>query len=354
MDKNPLIPQSYQNLHKKIRDRLKMKRRDFFNVCYGLMGLSTVLVSCNTKNSNTKLVRLGYQNSGDLIAHQKKVMEKRLAPLGVNVQWSLFLSGPPLLEALDAGSIDLGPTGETPPIFAQAAGSKLVYLANIPGLTAQAKAIIVPKDSAIRTLTDLKGKKVAYARGTALTYFLVKALEEVGLKLSDIKPVNLTTIDGRSAFLNKTVDAFVASDPSLLQLQQKTSIRILRDGTGIETPGGYYLASREFATNNPDVVKAILEEYYKVGQWTNNNRREAAEIIAPKIKVDVPTMEQLLSRRDFDMKPITEEVINAQQQVADLLYDLKIIPKQVDVRLGTLTPTEYAAITPNIISKKAH
>ncbi|MEH1917794.1 LLM class flavin-dependent oxidoreductase [Nostoc sp.] len=132
------------------------------------------------------------QRDGDLIAHEKKVMEKRLAPLGVDVQWSLFVSGPPLLEALDTGSIDLGPTGETPPIFAQAAGSKLVYLVNIPGLTAEAKAIIVPKDSSIRTLTDLKGKKVAFARGTALTYFLVKALEEVGLKLSDIKPVNLT------------------------------------------------------------------------------------------------------------------------------------------------------------------
>ncbi|MEH1955487.1 aliphatic sulfonate ABC transporter substrate-binding protein [Nostoc sp.] len=343
---------SNPHLYNNLGNHSKMSRRDFFNACYGLMGLSTALVSCNTKNSNTRLVRLGYQNSGDLIAHEKKVIEKRLAPLGVDVQWSLFVSGPPLLEALDTGSIDLGPTGETPPIFAQASGSKLVYLVNIPGLTAEAKAIIVPKDSSIRTLTDLKGKKVAFARGTALTYFLVKALEEVGLKLSDIKPVNLTTIDGRSAFLNKTVDAFVASDPSLLQLQRETSIRVLRDGKGIETPGGYYLASREFATNNPDLLKAILEEYYKVGQWTNNNRREAAAIIAPKTKVDPSMMELLLTRRNFDMKPITEQVISAQQQVADLLYQLKIIPKQVDVRLGTLSPTEYAAITPNIISSK--
>ena len=135
--------------------------------------------------------------------------------------------------------------------------------------------------------------------------------------------------------MNKTVDAFVASDPSLLQLQRETSIRVLRDGKGIETPGGYYLASREFATNNPDLLKAILEEYYKVGQWTNNNRREAAAIIAPKTKVDPSMMELLLTRRNFDM-----------------MYQLKIIPKQVDVRLGTLSPTEYAAITPNIISSK--
>ena len=318
------------------------------------MAISTALASCNTKNSSTRLVRLGYQNSGDLIAHEKKVMEKRLTSLGVGVQWSLFISGPPLLEALDVGSIDLGPTGETPPIFAQASGSNLVYLANIPGLTAEAKAIVVPNDSPIRTLADLKDKKVAYARGTALTYFLVKALEEVGLKLSDIKSVNLTTIDGRSAFLNKTVDAFVASDPALLQLQKESNIHILRDGKGIDTPGGYYLASREFAKNNLELLKAILEEYYNVGQWTNNNRHEAAQILAPKLKIDIPTMELLLTRRNFDMKPITEEVISAQQQVADLLYQLKIIPKQVNVSLGILTPEQYAAITPDAVRNKLH
>ncbi|MEH2468420.1 hypothetical protein [Nostoc sp.] len=100
------------------------------------------------------------------------------------------------------------------------------------------------------------------------------------------------------------------------------------------------MASREFAKNNLELLKAILEEYYNVGQWTNNKRHEAAQILAPKLKIDIPTMELLLTRRNFDMKPITEEVISAQQQVADLLYQLKIIPKQVNVSLGILTPEQ--------------
>ncbi|MEH2448379.1 MAG: hypothetical protein V7K18_22165 [Nostoc sp.] len=174
------------------------------------------------------------------------------------------------------------------------------------------------------------------------------------LKLSDIKSVNLTTPDGRSAFLNKSVDAFVASDPALLQLQKESNIRTLRDGKGIDTPGGYYLASREFVKNNLELLKAILEEYYNVGQRTNNNRHEAAQILAPKLKIDIPTMELLLTRRNFDMKPITKEVISAQQQVADLLYQLKIIPKQVNVSLGILTPEQYAAITPDAVRNKLH
>jgi len=315
------------------------------------MAFSTALASCSTTKNSTRVVRLGYQTSGDL-AHEKGVIEKRLNPQRVDVQWTQFISGPPLLEALNVGSIDLGPTGETPPIFAQAAGTNLVYLVNMPASSGDGEAIIVPKDSPIRTMADLKGKKVAYARGTALTYFLVKALEEVGLKFSDIQPVNLTIADGRSAFLNKTVDAFVAIDPSLLQFQREGSIRVLRNAKGIKTPGSYYLASRDFATNNPELLKAILEEYYKVGQWANNNRHEAAKILAPKIKVDVPTMELLLTRRSFNMKPITEAVISAQQQVADLLYQLKIVPKQVDIRLATLTPEQYVAITPDAVKRE--
>ncbi|MEH2053440.1 hypothetical protein [Nostoc sp.] len=96
-----------------------------------------------------------------------------------------------------------------------------------------------------------------------------------------------------------------------------------------------------------------MSEYYEVGEWANKNRRAAAEILAPKVKTDVDTMELTLARRKYDMKPITEEVINAQQKVADLLYQLKVVPKPVDVRGATLTTQEYAAITPDAVRNKA-
>ena len=222
-----------------------------------------------------------------------------------HVTWFQFVSGLPLLEALNVGSIDLGPAGETPPIFAQAAGTNLVYVVNTPPGTGEGSAIIVLKDSPIKTLTDLKGKKVAYSRGTAQTFFVVKAL---------------TTVN---------------------------------NAQGIDTPGGYYLASRDFTTNNAFFLKAILEEYYQVGQWANKNRRAAAEILAPKVKTDVDTMELTLTRRSYDMRPITEKVISAQQKVADLLYQLKVVPKPVDIREAVLTSQQYAAITPDAVMNKA-
>ncbi|MHC5830780.1 MAG: PhnD/SsuA/transferrin family substrate-binding protein, partial [Nostoc sp.] len=109
------------------------------------------------------------------LTHEQGVIEKRLAPQGIGVTWSQFVSGPPLLEALNVGSIDMGPTGETPPIFAQAAGTNLIYVVNTPPGNGEGSAIIVLKDSPIQTLAGLKGKKVAYSRGTAQTYFVVKA-----------------------------------------------------------------------------------------------------------------------------------------------------------------------------------
>ncbi len=352
-----------------------IKRRNLLYAFYGLVSFTT-LVSCginngstgsrSTNNSsanssnngtsnskgNTKLIRLGYQVSGDL-AHEKGVIEKRLAPQGVDVTWFQFVSGPPLLEALNVGSIDLGPAGETPPIFAQAAGTNLVYVVNTPPGTGEGSAIIVLKNSPIKTLADLKGKKVAYSRGTAQTFFVVKALEGVGLTINDINSVNLPVADGRAAFLNRTVDAFTEGDPNLIKLQRSGSIRILRNAQGIDTPGGYYLASRDFTTNNAFFLKAILEEYYQVGQWANKNRRAAAEILAPKVKTDVDTMELTLTRRNYDMRPITEKVISAQQKVADLLYQLKIVPKPVDIREAVLTSQQYAAITPDAVMNKA-
>ncbi|MBD2414304.1 hypothetical protein FACHB389_14270 [Nostoc calcicola FACHB-389] len=347
--------------------KYSISRRDLLYAFYGLVSFTT-LASCGTNkasignsnasntniksSSSTKVVRLGYQVSGDL-THEKGAIEKRLAPQGIGVNWYQFVSGPPLLEALNVGSIDMGPTGETPPIFAQAAGTNLIYVVNTPPGTGEGSAIIVLKDSAIKTLADIKGKKVAYSRGTAQTFFVVKALEQVGLTISDIESVNLPVADGRAAFLNKTVDAFVEGDPNLIKLQREGSIRILRNAQGINTPGGYYLASRDFATNNADLLKAILSEYYQIGQWANKNRRAAAEILAPKVKTDVDTMELTLTRRKYDMRPITEEVINAQQKVADLLYQLKVVPKLVDIRGATLTAQQYAAITPDVIRNKA-
>ncbi|PTT82082.1 sulfonate ABC transporter substrate-binding protein, partial [Pelomonas sp. HMWF004] len=163
--------------------------------------------------AQTTTLRIGFQKSASLLTLQKSTgsLEKRLAPLGVSVKWVEFPAGPQLLEGLNVGAVDVGFVGEAPPIFAQAAGAKFVYIGFDPAAP-EAEAIVVPKDSAIKSVAELKGKKVALNKGSNVHYLLVKALEQAGLKYTDIQPVFLPPADARAAFERGAVDAWVIWD----------------------------------------------------------------------------------------------------------------------------------------------
>jgi sulfonate transport system substrate-binding protein len=193
-------------------------------------------------------------------------LEKRLAPLGVKVKWAEFPGGPQLLEALNVGSVDLGTTGETPPIFAQAAGADLLYLANEPAAP-EGEAIVVGKDSPIRSVKDLKGKRVALNKGSNVHYLLVRALEKAGLKYEDITPVFLNPADGRAAFQQGSVDAWVIWDPFLAAAEKQLNARPLADGKGIVNNTQFYLARKPYVASNPKVIKVVLEELQRLDAW---------------------------------------------------------------------------------------
>ncbi|MBE9208212.1 sulfonate ABC transporter substrate-binding protein [Nostoc sp. LEGE 06077] len=326
----------------------------------GIFTISTTLVSCSVdtpKSENkavgftTKVVHLGYQSSGDLV-RLKGVIEKRLQPLGVTVDWAQFAAGPQLMEAMNVGRVDIGSVGETPPIFAQAAGTELVYIAsNKPG-TGQNSGIIVPKDSPIKTLADLKGKKVVFQKGSASHYLLIKALEEVGLKYSDIQPISLPPTEARAAFIQGKIEAWVTWDPYLASAQKVANARVLRNASGIATQGGYYMASRKFATENPELVRVILEEINNVGKWAEQNTAEVVKITAPHLKLDEDILTTMIKRRTYGLRPITPEIMEGQQKIADLFAQEKVIPKPIDVKAATLTTEQYAAITPKTISQR--
>ncbi len=142
-----------------------------------------------------KVVHIGFQKYGKLVLLKSKAtLEGKLKALGYTVAWTEFPSGPPLLEAINAGAIDFGNTGESPPIFAQAAGIPFVYVAYEPPAP-KGEAILVPKDSTLKTVADLKGKKVAFNKGANVHYLVVKALEKAGVKYSEIEPVFLAPAD---------------------------------------------------------------------------------------------------------------------------------------------------------------
>ena len=287
-------------------------------------------------------LRIGYQKSASLFVLQKAqgTLEKKLAPLGFGVKWVEFPAGPQLLEGLNVGAVDVGYVGEAPPIFAQAAGAKFVYFGYDPAAP-RAEAILVTKDSPIKSVADLKGKKVALNKGSNVHYLLVKQLEKNGLKFSDIQPVYLAPADGRAAFESKNVDAWVIWDPFQAAAEKATGARVLADGTGGTTDVvnnyQFYLGERGFVKNNPKVIDALFADSVEQGIWLKKNLRQAAEQIAPLQGLPVDVVELALRRYEFNVKPITPAVAAGQQQIADTFFALKLIPKPIKVGDAVVT-----------------
>lgn len=291
----------------------------------------------NSITAPSKVIRIGYQKYGTMnILKARGSLEERLKPEKVSVQWTQFPGGPQMLEALNAGSLDFGHTGEAPPIFAQAANAPLVYAAHEPA-NPKGEAILVPKDSPIKDVAGLKGKKVVLNKGSNVHYLLVEALKAAGLKYSDIQPIYLPPADARAAFEKGSVNAWVIWDPFLAVAQRATGARILKDGEGLVSNFEFYLAAKPFADQQPDHIKAILEELQKVDDWAANKPTEVAKLLSPDLGIDVPTLEDVSKKRPYGVKPITDDVVTYQQKIADTFYDLKLIPKQL--RLNEVAKT---------------
>lgn len=278
-------------------------------------------------------LRIGFQKGASLFVLQKAQgsLEKKLAPLGFGVKWVEFPAGPQLLEGLNVGSVDIGFVGEAPPIFAQAAGAKFYYIGNDPAAP-QAEAIVVRQDSPLKSVAELKGRKVALNKGSNVHYLLVRLLEKNGLKLSDITPVYLPPADARAAFESKNVDAWVIWDPFTAAAEKQIGARVLADGRGVVNNYQYYLGERGFVDRNPQVIRAVFDDSVDKGKWVKANLRQAAELIAPLQGLPVDVTELSLRRYEFAVRPLTTEVIADQQKIADTFFDLKLIPKAVNVR----------------------
>jgi len=284
-------------------------------------------------------LRIGYQKAASLFVLQKAqgTLEKRLTPLNATVKWVEFPAGPQLLEGLNLGSVDVGYVGEAPPIFAQAAGAKFAYIGYDPAAP-EAEAILVPKDSGIKAVAELKGKKVALNKGSNVHYLLVRLLEKNGLKLSDIQPVYLPPADARAAFESKNVDAWVIWDPFSAAAEKAIGARVLADGKGVVNNYQYYLAERSFVAKNPRVIQALFDDSVEQGAWLKANLKKAAELIAPLQGLPVEVVELSLRRYEFNVRPVPDSVIADQQKLADTFFDLKLIPKAIAVRDAAYRP----------------
>ncbi len=277
-------------------------------------------------------VRLGYQKSSTLIAVLKVqgTLEKQLAPLNATPSWHEFTSGLPLLEALNLDNLDISAdVADTVPVFAQAAGADLTFLAQeAPSPAAQ--AIVVREDSPIKTVADLKGRKVGFAKAAGVHYLLIAALDKAGLSFKDIVPAYLTPADGRAAFETGAIDAWVVWDPFLAAAQRQSKVRVLADGTGIASYQRYYLAGSKFAKARPDVLRVVYAELAKTGLWVKQNPKEAAALLAPVWGLDAATIEQANARRSYAVRPVVPEGLAEQQRIADAFFTEKLLPRKIN------------------------
>lgn len=308
---------------------MKITRRAFTAVVAG--AIATPLTHVRLAGAADKVVRIGYQKYGTLVLLKGKgTLEKKLESVGYTVEWTEFPGGPQLLEALNAGAVDFGSTGETPPIFAQAANAPLVYIAHEPPAP-RGEAILVPKDSPIKSVAELKGKKVAFNKGSNVHYLLVKALEEAGLTYEDVEASFLAPADGRAAFEKGAVDAWVIWDPFQAAAEVAVEARELRNGEGIVPNHQFYLGTKALVVGHAEAIDVLIEAISEIDEWTKSDTAAAAAELSPSVGIPEPVLVKALERQSYGVKSLDDTVVAQQQNIADTFFKLKLIPMQVTI-----------------------
>jgi sulfonate transport system substrate-binding protein len=305
-----------------------ISKRSFLTLSAASLALG---LSATGASAQEKTLRVGFQKYGKIVLLKGKgTLEKALEPLGYKVTWTEFPAGPQLLEAVNVGAIDIGNTGEAPPIFAQAAGAPLVYVAYEPPAP-KGEAILVPKGSPIQSVAELKGKKVALNKGSNVHYLLVKALEKAGVAYADITLVFLTPADARAAFERGAVDAWAIWDPFQAAAETTIGARTLTDGTGIVANHQFYLASEKLVANHDAALKVFLKQLSEVDDWAKADIAAVAEALSPSTGIPVPILQLALARQSYGIRPLDEATIAEQQRIADSFHALGLLPKPVTI-----------------------
>jgi aliphatic sulfonates family ABC transporter substrate-binding protein len=279
-------------------------------------------------------LRIGYQKNGSLVIVRQ---QNGLKALPAVVEWVEFTSGPPILEALNAGAIDFCATGDTPPIFAQAAGADVIYVGGQP-IVGINSAILVRQDSPVRTLADLRGKRVAYTKGSSAHNFVVQALASVGMKPADIQSVFLQPPDAGAAFRNGSLDAWAIWDPFYAIAAADPGVRVLTTAEGVAPTNSFFLARRAFADQNPALVLAVLDAINVAAAWARAHPEELVEIMAQVTGVPLAAQRVAAPRGVYAVQPMDQAIIARQQAIADSFADLKIIPARIDIRSAVWKP----------------
>lgn len=260
------------------------------------------------------------------IARDKGWVEEEFKKLNAEVQWSEFPSGPPLLEALSAGRVDLSFLGDGATIAGIAGGLPFEVVA----LLSEGKnsvSILVPKDSPIQKLEDLKGKTIGLPKGTTAHVYVAKVLQNTSITLEDLNIINLQPDDGQAAFDSGKLDAWAAWDPYVSNNIASNKARAL-PAVDVMAPSSA-IVRNDFAKEHPELVVAYLKVFKKAALWQLEHEEEAAQIFNEKTKVPVDTIKTILNKGEPLVSPYTEEALAEQQAASDILAGNGFIRKKI-------------------------
>ncbi|MEU8274331.1 ABC transporter substrate-binding protein [Microbispora bryophytorum] len=263
------------------------------------------------------------------------------------ITWSQFTSGPPLLEAVNAGAVDIGGVGNTPPVFAAASGSKIKIVAAYRQ-SAKGSAILVPGGSAITSPAQLKGKKIAVAKGSSAHYHLLAVLKKEGLTFKDIQPQYLQPADALAAFSSGTVDAWAIWDPFASQAEIQHKARLVVDGAGLVNGLGFQVAAPAALDDagRRTAIGDFLTRLGKARNWAATHLDEWAKVWARETGLPIEVADAAVANAVATPVVIDESVVSSEQEIADAFTAEGLVP-------GTITFSQFVDDRFNDVVRKA-
>lgn len=288
---------------------------------------------------------IGYQKGSLTALLKARGTLERAKAQGITYNWVLFTSGPPLLEALNAGAVDFGSVGDTPGVFALAGGADLKFVAVSESKNEAAntsEALIVKADSPIKTVADLKGKKIGLARGSSAHYFTYKALKEAGLDIThDVEIVPLQPPDARPAIESGSIDAWAIWEPFLSIALASGQFRVLRDRTGLGRSNGYHLTSAK-VIRDPDKVRALrllLSAIAETAAWANANVPTVIDLLSQELGIPKEVLSKTVPKGiPYNIRAFTLADLAPLQKLADAFYEGKVLPRPLELKRSDFFP----------------
>ena len=305
------------------------------------IALSLTLIACEktpkqasaVKDSNVEALttlNIGYQKAALklIVAKQNKSFEQAFP--NVKVEWKEFPAGPQTLEALNAGSIDLGYTGDTPIIFALSGNKPIEYLGYEIN-SKNAHSLVLAQGSSIQNLAELKGKRIALMKGSSAHYFLAQVLTKAHLTWQDIQPIWLTPADARAALDKKSIDAWAIWDPYSSAVQLKGDYRVLIDSSVFPPAYSFYSSSPNFLKAHPQEALKIIQTLNATDEWITAHPEESVNILAKSTGLEHAVAQKVFENwaSPVQTKLLDDKIIQEQQKIADLFTQLKLIPNAV-------------------------